>query len=367
MKKTNNISRRKFFGTSATALAAVAIVPSGLTSCTGGTTTTPAIPVEIGSKFNGVQIGTITYSWRTLPGGLANIIKYCKTAGLSSIELMSGDLEDYLGVPPNPLAEAFADVSRDPMQAQAIRAANPNQEYTYLAVGSGYVMVPLPFTAEQQAAIDKYKEDVKNWRVNLPMSKVEEARKYLKENGIEAHIVKFGPSSWSDEEIDYAFKVAKAMGAKAVTDETGLATAQKLAPFAEKHGMYAAMHNHAQFADPAFDVDVILAVNPHIKLNFDCGHYFGSTGKNPAEFIRKYHDRIYSIHIKDKTGPNTEPANTNQVFGQGETPIAEVLNLIKTEKYPIYVDIELEYSIAPWSTSEKEVATCVKYLRQILI
>ncbi|MDL2279020.1 hypothetical protein LJC57_10590, partial [Parabacteroides sp. OttesenSCG-928-G07] len=122
MGNNTMISRRKFFGTSATALAAAAIVPSGLTSCVN--VAAPATPIEVGSKFNGVQIGAITYSWRTLPGGLANIIKYCKTAGLSSIELMSGDLEEYLGIPANPLAEAFAGVSRDPMQAQAIRAAN---------------------------------------------------------------------------------------------------------------------------------------------------------------------------------------------------------------------------------------------------
>ena len=102
-------------------------------------------------------------------------------------------------------------------------------------------------------------------------------------------------------------------------------------------------------------------------LNFDAGHYLGSTGKNPCDFIRKYHDRIYSIHIKDKTGPNTDPANANQVFGQGQTPIAEILTLIRQEKWPIHIDIELEYEIAPWSTAEKEVATSVDFLRQILV
>ena len=71
--------------------------------------------------------------------------------------------------------------------------------------------------------------------------------------------------------------------------------------------------------------------------------------------------------MKDKTGPYTDPPNTNQVWGQGEMPIADVLLNIKDKKYPIYVDIELEYPVAPWSNSVKEVRTCVNYARQILI
>jgi sugar phosphate isomerase/epimerase len=89
---------------------------------------------------------------------------------------------------------------------------------------------------------------------------------------------------------------------------------------------------------------------------------------NPADFIRKYYNRIASIHVKDKTSAtNATQKNANQVFGQGETPIAEVLRLIQKEKWPIYCDIELEYPVVPWSTSVKEVRTCMEYCRQILI
>lgn len=365
MKNSNNkVSRRQFFGASAAALAATTLASGTLSSCSGGGAPVAVPALQEGSKFGGVQIGAITYSWRTMPGGLENIIKYCKTAGLNSIELMSGDLEEFLGLPENPLAAVFEDVNRDPA-TQA--APKPGQEYRYIAIGSGYIRVPYPFTKEQQDAVDKYNADIKEWRINLPLSKVEEAKNYMKENGVLPHIVKFGPSGWSDEEIDYAFKVAKAMGAKAVTDEISLKSAQKLAPFAEKYDMYVGMHNHMQYAEPDFDVDSILAVSPAIMLNFDAGHYFGSTGKSPCEFIKKYHDRIFSIHMKDKTGPNTEPANANQVFGQGETPIANILKLVQQEKWSIHIDVELEYPIAPWSTAEKEVATSVSYLRQILI
>ena len=106
----NGQSRREFLGRSVAALAAASFLPS-VFSCTGKSVAAPA-PVDtaaeagkVNSKFGGVQIGTITYSWRSMPGGLENIIKYCQEANISSIELMGGDLEAYLGAPENPIDE----------------------------------------------------------------------------------------------------------------------------------------------------------------------------------------------------------------------------------------------------------------------
>lgn len=324
------LSRRKFIGTGAAA-AAFTMLPNS--SWKGRYMAVS--PVAPDSNFGGVQIGAITYSWRSMPGGIENIIKYCQQAGINSIELMSGDLENYLGAPVNPIT------------------GNPGQRSQR--------------TPEQEAAIAKYSQDLKQWRVSLPMSKVEQARKLFDDAGIKIHIVKFSPGRWSDEEIDYAFRSAKAMGAKGVCDEIGENAVKKMASSAEKHGMYAVFHNHMQFATEGFSYDPFLAVSPAVMMNFDAGHFFGSTGIHPNTIIEKYHDRIFTVHLKDKTGPKTDPANTNQVWGQGEVPIADVLLLIKKQKWPIFVDIELEYDIKPWSNAVKETKTCVEYARQILI
>jgi sugar phosphate isomerase/epimerase len=222
-------------------------------------------------------------------------------------------------------------------------------------------------TPEQQAVIEKFNQEIKEWRLSLPMVKFEEIRKMFDNAGIKIHIVKFSPARWSDEEIDYAFKAAKALGAKGVTEEIGEDAVKKLGPIAEKHGMYAIFHNHMQFATQDFSYDPFLTVSQAVMMNFDAGHFFGSTGIHPNTIIEKYHDRIFSIHLKDKTGPNTDPANENQVWGQGEVPIADILQLISKQRWPIYCDIELEYDVKPWSNAVKEVKTCVKYARQILI
>ena len=332
------------------------------------------------SNFGGVQIGAITYSWRSMPGGVENVIKYCTDAGISSIELMSTDVEEFLGAPKNPRAGRFGP---PPSGAQRPAGTPPAAAAATPPPAAAAAVTPPPATApgtppagppqrreltpEQQAAAAKYNEDLKAWRLSIPMSKFEDVRKMFDKAGIKIHIVKFSPARWSDEEIDYAFKAAKAMGAKGVTDELGEEAVKKLGPIAAKHGMYAIFHNHMQFATPGFGYDSFLAVSPAVMMNFDGGHFFGSTGLHPNTIIEKYHDRIISVHMKDKTGPKTDPPNTNQVWGQGEAPIADILLLIKKNKWPIHCDIELEYDIKPWSNAVKETKTCVEYARQILM
>jgi sugar phosphate isomerase/epimerase len=351
----NKLTRRRFLGTSAAALATTMLVPPMLKSCAPAAPSYPGID-DFGSEFSGVKIGAITYSWRDQPAGLENIVKYCKETGINSIELMSTDLETFLGAPVSPMAEFRRQfmAAQPPVQAPAPGAAPPPRPR----------FEPTP---EQQAAIEKYNADLKAFRIGITPEKVAPAKKLFDDAGIGVHIVKFSPGRWSDEEIDYAFITAKAMGAKAVCDEIGEEAVRKMAPAAEKHGMYAIFHNHNQFAEEGFSVDPFLAVSPAVMLNFDMGHYGGSTGKDPCEFVRKYKDRIFSIHIKDKTGPTTDPANANQVWGQGESKLKELLLLMKQEQWDIYLDIELEYAIKPWSTSVKEVKTCVQYARNILI
>ena len=364
------ISRRKFIENSA-AVAAFSMVP--VTMAGKGTIMKKSRPaLGTGSNFGGVQIGAITYSWRSMPGGVENIIKYCQQAGLSSVELMSGDLETYLGAPANPMAGMFGPPAggQRPAGAPSAPGTPPAPGAAPQAGGQRPAGTPgqrPQRTPEQEAAIAKYNQDLKQWRISLPMSKVEQAKKLFDNAGIKIHIVKFSPGRWSDEEIDYAFKAAKAMGAKGVCDEIGEDAVKKMAPFAEKHGMYAVFHQHMQFATEGFSYDPFLAVSPAVMMNFDAGHFFGSTGIHPNTIIEKYHDRIFSVHMKDKTGPKTDPANTNQVWGQGEMPIADVLLLIKKQKWPLFCDIELEYDIKPWSNAVKETKTCVEYARQILI
>src|SRR5215211_5313093 len=57
------------------------------------------------SKIDGVQIGTITYSYRSMPDQSAEAtLKYIVDSGISAVELMGGPIESYGGIPTAPAA-----------------------------------------------------------------------------------------------------------------------------------------------------------------------------------------------------------------------------------------------------------------------
>jgi sugar phosphate isomerase/epimerase len=379
------VSRRTFLGTAAST-AVASTLPLAFSSSFLPSAQAAAL-AKPNSKFNGVQIGVITYSFRNLEPGIEGVLKACVESGCSSIELMSNGIEDWCGAPKAPARAQGAapggapGAARGAIPADAPGAARgavapagvPGAAREGAPAGAAAAAAPRgrqALTPEQQAAQDKYTADLKAWRLAAPINKFTELRKMFNDSGINIHIVKWSPARWSDEEIDYAFKTAKIMGANIVSEELGLDAAKKLGPIAEKHGMIIGLHTHMQFATPGFENDVLkpaLAVSRAVQLNFDTGHFAGSTGRHPNEIIDQYKDRICSLHLKDKTGPKTTPPNQNQVWGQGETPIEDVLLKVKNERLPYPCDIELEYPVPAWSTSVKEVRTCMKYARQILL
>ncbi len=267
------------------------------------------------SKFGGVQIGAITYSYRSMPDqSLTAILDYTVQSGLSSVELMGDAVERYAGIPQTKDADA-----------------------------------------------------IRQWRTTVSMDKFKEIRKMFKDKGVKIDILKLGDHKWSDEEIDYAFNVCKTIGAKGITMEVSEVAGKRMAPFADKHKLYVIFHNHGQPGKPDFSFDKVLAYGPRLMLNFDAGHYYGATGLNPCDLIKRLHSRIVSIHLKDKTGPQATPSDKNQPFGQGQTPVVEMLQLIQKEKWPITCDIELEYDIPQGSDAVKEVIKCVAYCRTALL
>jgi sugar phosphate isomerase/epimerase len=199
------------------------------------------------------------------------------------------------------------------------------------------------------------------------MDKFKEMRKLFNKKGVKIDILKLGDKSWSDAEIDYAFNACKALGARGITMEISEEAGKRMAPFAEKHNLYAIFHNHGQPGDPNFSFDKVLAYGPKLMLNLDFGHYFGATGVNPCILIERLHDRIASLHVKDKTGPKASDPNKNQQFGKGDTPVIEILQLVQKNKWPITCDIELEYTLPQGSDALKEVTKCVDYCRAALL
>ncbi len=369
--KTNHtMSRRGFLG-SVAAVAATSVVTPSIVSCSTQSVqtvnntllTTDGKP---NSKFNGVQIGASTYGFLREANGLEEVLKACIDANLSSIELRH-DLES--GLPGAPVRPEIP--TGNSMSPAAIAAMFGGNAPASMDRGRGQQR---ELTDEEKAAQAKYEEDIKAFR-NDPatMDKWADVRKRFNDAGISIHELKWTAGD-SDEKLDYTCEVAKVLGAGGFSVELSEEAAKRYGAIAKRNGVYAIFHNHGQYANMTVDeIQAWLDYSPANMLEFDMGHYFGfgyenSTKLTINQFIDRFHDRIFNIHIKDKTSSTNEFAsNQNQVWGQGETPLREMLQHIR-DNYPnIYCDIEFEYRAPAWSNSIKETAKCVRYAREALI
>lgn len=326
--KSPDISRRQFLGTTALALAGITL---GSQPVLGA----PAFIKNLGrpnSLFNGVQIGVISYSWRSMPSSADQVLQYCIDCNISAIELMGPAVEAFAGAPAGP--------------------ARP--------VGS-----PRQLSPEEKAVQEEYLKKLADWRASVPMTKFEQLRKRYQDAGVKIYAYK--PSALgvnnTDAEIDYAFRAARALGASHATVELPGSGSQtkRLGDIAARNKVYVGYHGHLQQTFTAWDE--ALSQSKYNALNFDMGHYVAA-GFDPIPLIEAKHKHIVSMHTKDRKSKANGGAN--MPWGQGDTPIVEVLQLMRRNKYKFPATIELEYDIPAGSDAVKETAKCVEYARKAL-
>jgi sugar phosphate isomerase/epimerase len=309
---TNLYSRREF------GKLALAAVP-GLWWYEASASSLPMIDSRIG----GVRIGVQSYSFRTMP--LDDAIKAMTDIGIGECELFSGHVEPR--PPPGTLGSQGA-----PPVDPAVRAA--------------------------------WREKLRDWRLTTPLDHFAAVRKKFDAAGIKLQAYNFSfNDSFTDAEIDRGFEMAKTLGAGFITASSTLTAAKRVAPFAEKHQMTVAMHGHANLVDPnefakPESFEKAMAMSKRFAVNLDIGHFFAA-GFDPLSYIQQHHDRITNLHLKDRKKSD----GPNMPWGEGETPIKEVLQLLKTKKYDIPANIEYEYR---GEDTVAEVRKCFEYCRAAL-
>ena len=296
-----------------------------------------AQPRKPNSVVDGVHIGTITYSYRAMPDQSAEaVLRYVVESGISEIELMGNVAESFAGAP------------------QSGRGGG----------GGGRGRRGDPPTPEQQAAQREAADRLKQWRTSVSMDRFRALRKMYNDAGVKIYAWKQLSPNMSDGEMDYVFNVAEALGCTHTTLElpTDAAALKRIGAFAEKHKIYAAYHSHTQGSLTAFDE--AFAASKWNLSNVDLGHYVAGTGESPIPFLRKFHDRIASVHLKDRQTPAHGAGNLP--WGTGDTPLKDILQLMKKERYTFPAAIEFEYDAPPGSDAVKEVAKCLTFCRAAL-
>ena len=301
------------------------------------------------SVIEGVQIGTITYSYRSMPDQrLEAILGYVVASGVSAVELMGDPAELFAGAPEASFdRRKLRQLERTIQQEEATET--DRREYEEL----------------QQQATD-YDRRLADWREKADMSKFGQVRTLFADAGVSIYAFKpqtFGKER-SEAEMDYGMRAAKAVGASHVTLEHpgNAAHTARLGKLAARHGIRVAYHGHTQ-QTPTF-WDTALAQSDHNAMNLDIGHYVAAGHEDALQLVEAHHNDIASMHLKDRRTPAN--GQTNVVWGQGDTPIAEVLQVMARQQYSFPATIELEYDIPEGSDAVQEVVNCLAYCREAL-
>jgi sugar phosphate isomerase/epimerase len=282
------------------------------------------------SVINGVRIGAITYSYRTMSDQSAEaILRYIIDSGISQIEFMGGSVEAFASAPQAP-------------QGGGRRGGQ---------------------TPQQQAVQREAADTLKAWRTSVSMDSFKALRKMYNDAGVTIYAWKRLSPNMSDEEFEYIFNVAEALGCTHTTLELtdDVAQLKRIGAFAEKKKIYAAYHTHLQGSMTAFDQ--AFAVSKGNMANVDFGH-FVAAGGDPMAFLAKFHDRIASFHLKDRTTP--AHGQKNVPWGTGDTPLKALLQTVKKNKWTMPATIEVEYEVPPGSDAVKEVKKCLDYCKDAL-
>ena len=277
------------------------------------------------SKIAGVQLGlNVPYSFGNPLMSGDDILKNCVQLGLSGVELRTQPVEAFLGAPAKLIS---------PKNAVVKGAAAANAE------------------------------ELQKWRESVSLDRVKEFRAKYELAGVWIEIVKVdGIFKMTDAELDYAFTLAKALGGRAISSEISRKDEdlKRIGQFADKHHLMVGYHGHATTTPEHWETAFSFA--KFNGANVDIGHFVAGNNGSPVAFIKQHHDRITHVHIKDRklnNGPNTQ-------FGEGDTPIAEVLRLIRDNKWNIQATIEFEYKVPPGSDRMTEIARAIKYCREAL-
>jgi len=279
----------------------------------GGTAALLARPILaapwIDSVVRGVQIGAQSYSFRDRP--LDACIQAYVTVGLGECELFQGHVEP----------------------------------------------------AEDRTSRDKLRE----WRLNTPLSYFQDIRKKFDAAGVRLYAYNYSfRHDMTEAEMRRGFEMTKALGLRYITASSNVSLAPPIDKLAQEFKITVGFHGHDDTANPdefstaeTFE-RALKGASKYLAINLDIGH-FTAAGGDPVSFIREQHERIVTLHLKDRKKNHGE----NLAFGEGDTPIVAVLQLLRDQRWRIPANIEYEYG-KPGMDTIAEVKKCYAYCRQAL-
>jgi len=171
---------------------------------------------------------------------------------------------------------------------------------------------------------------------------------------------------WTDEQLSHAFHCARLLGTDIITSSASKKIVPRMDKVCQQLQMKLGVHNHwhqpanpQSFESPQDYEEMLKTCSQRVGANLDVGHFYAA-GYDPVKFIDEHFDRIIHVHLKDR---GKDPQHTDQPFGQGGTPLAAIMRLLKKRGFKYAANIE-------WEVENMDpvagVAAARDYLKQVL-
>ena len=209
-------------------------------------------------------------------------------------------------------------------------------------------------------------QEINKWRMETPLDDFKAIRKRWDNAGILYYAYTYAfRKDLTDEEIERGFQIAQAIGVKYITSSANVSVAPRVDKYAQKYKIMVGFHGHDstkpdEFSTPETFARAMKGASPYIGVNLDIGH-FVAAGGDPVAYITEHHAKIVTLHIKDRKKNH----GANLPFGEGDTPIVAVLQLLRDKRWKIPANIEYEYG-KPGMDCVAEVKKCFAYCKKAL-
>jgi sugar phosphate isomerase/epimerase len=198
-------------------------------------------------------------------------------------------------------------------------------------------------SAQAAAAKAQAREELAKWRMTVSLDHFRAIRNKFDAAGIAIYGLSAFPGS-TVEELTRTFDVAEVLGARIVTLGVTFPAAMLVAPLAEKRDFIVGIQGQPDLSITDPDViskpgqyDKALSLCRSYRISFDIGDATGG-GHDSLAFVKARLDRIAVIYLKDR-----RKDRASVPWGEGDTPVKEILRLVRDSKYPIRCYIDCDY------------------------
>ncbi len=209
-----------------------------------------------------------------------------------------------------------------------------------------------------ELARDTFERQLRQWRSSVPLAPLTELRRAFDDAGLRIELVAWDHLTLlSDDELDYVFRAVRALGARAVTTGWPTGGLRRLAAAADRHQVWLGIDAHSWSGPPA--LDELFGCGQFIGITPDLSEWSADNREKPLGVLTAHQARVVGVYLQDRVSPE----GGNVPFGEGWTPIREVLRAIRDNGWDIPAVVRLESWIPDGLDRHSALKQAVNYCR----